>query len=763
MKKILLSAAAVFAALSMNAQEVCTFNADNALELDADNGTALAAGTVIGETESIVATIGADDTYKPQSAKFTVNGTEIAGGLQGGTNPKDADGGTPATTLVEPSSGAYLVFEAKADGYLYVMHKASSNKAYSVFEEGTAISYTFAAIGDAATDLGAVYNFTLPYEVENEQFVVKNSIEWAEQEYLKINDPDKYAAHQTTADDGTVSWTAIKVNGLGVIKFPVYKDCKYIVNANGSKLTAAGFAFSTEDNVSISSTSDGVTIIGEGSATPVEPTIELWTVAGGSNLLGSNWDTADTNNDMTSTDGVTYTLVKEGVVLEKGITYEYKVAKDHAWTEAYPSNNATLTVDETAIYTVTFTFNAESKEVSAATEKTGEAEVGEKTYSVIGTINGNWDNDTDMTWNEEYQVYGAMFENVAAGKYELKVRVNHDWAENYGTDGNNYVLELDKDAAVLYVIFNPETKAVSHIVPDSSEPVQPVGDAKIIALNVENALELDSENGTALAAGTEIAALDEVTCAIGADDTYKPQDVAAVINGATFKGGLQGGTNPKDADGGTPSTTLLAPVSGAYLEFTANEDGFLYVIHKASSNKAYTVFEEGTAIGYKFAAQGDASTDLGAVYSFELKGEGELNEVKNSVEWAEQEFLKATDPEKYAAHQTTNEDGTTSWTAIKVNGLGVIAFPIFKECKYIVNANGSKITAAAFAFSKADDVTIATEDGVVIYTGGGQTAIQSAKVVKVAADGAIYNIAGQKVSASYKGLVIKNGKKFIQK
>ena len=66
MKKILLSAAAVFAALSMNAQEICTFNPENALELDSENGTALTAGTVIGETESIVATIGADDTYKPR-------------------------------------------------------------------------------------------------------------------------------------------------------------------------------------------------------------------------------------------------------------------------------------------------------------------------------------------------------------------------------------------------------------------------------------------------------------------------------------------------------------------------------------------------------------------------------------------------------------------------------------------------------------------------------------------------------------------------
>ena len=755
MKKILLSAAAIFAALSMNAQEICTFNADNALELDADNGTALAAGTVIGETESIVATIGADDTYKPQSAKFTVNGTEIAGGLQGATNPKDADGGTASSTLLPPVSGAFIVFEAKADGYLYVMHKASSNKAYTVFEEGTAISYTFAAIGDAATDLGAVYEFTLPYEVENEQFVVKNSIEWAEQEYLKATNPEKYAAHTSTDAEGTTTWDPIKVNGLGVIKFPVYKDCKYIVNANGSKITAAGYAFSTADNLSISS--DGVTIIGEGGTTP---TIETWTVAGGSNLMGSNWDTTDTANDMKSTDGVTYTLVKEGVVLEKGVTYEFKVAKDHAWNEAYPSENKTLTVDETATYTVTFTFNADSKEVSATAEKTGEAVIGEKVYSVVGTLT-TWDDDVDMTWNEEDKVYTALFENVPAGKYELKVRVNHDWGENYGDNGDNYVLELEKDAQSVKIIFDPETKAITNEVVYAA-PV-PVGDAKIAVFNADNELALDADNGTALAAGTVIGTLEEVGCVIGADDTYKPQEVTAVINGTTVKGGLQGGTNPKDADGGTPSTTLLAPVSGAYLEFTANEDGFLYVIHKASSNKAYTVFEEGTAIGYKFAAQGDAATDLGAVYGFELKGEGELNELKNSVEWAEQEFLKASDPEKYAAHTSTDAEGATTWDPIKVNGLGVIAFPVFKECKYIVNANGSKITAAAYAFSKADDAVIATEDGVVIYTGGGQTAIKSAKVVKAAANGAIYNIAGQKVNASYKGLVIKNGKKYIQK
>ena len=284
------------------------------------------------------------------------------------------------------------------------------------------------------------------------------------------------------------------------------------------------------------------------------------------------------------------------------------------------------------------------------------------------------------------------------------------------------------------------------------------------AFNVENNLGLDSENGTALTAGTELASNEFVTITTGADDTYKPQEVAFKINGGdVFKGGLQGGTNPKDADGASPNTSLSAPVSGAFLAIEAKEDGFLYIIHKASSNKAYTVFEEGTAIGYKFAAQGDAATDLGAVYQFELEGEGELNEIVLPIDWAEQEFLEATDADKYAAHVTVDAEGNPSWEAIKVNGLGVIAFPVYKDCKYIVNANGSKITAAGFVFSKADDVTIATEDDIVIYKGGGETAIQGAKVATVAGNSAIYNLAGQKVNASYKGIVIKDGKKYIQK
>ena len=339
---------------TMEALEICAFNADNALGLDSENGTALISETVIGETASIVAKIGADDIYKPLPVTFTINGQEITGGLQGRTNPKDADGGVPAISLVQPASGAFLVFEAKADGFLYVMHRTLSNKAYTVFEEGTAISYTLAAIGDASTDLGAVYQFTLPYEVENEQFVVKNSIGYAEQEFLKITAPDKYNAHMSKNEGSMDVWNSIGVNGLGVIKFPVYKDCKYVVNANGSKIIATGFAFSTTDNVVIKS--GNILIMGTDD-NPINQNV--FSVIG--NFNDDNWSA---DHDMTKGSNGLYTVSVTGV--SKG-SYEFKVRVNHDWEESYGSNpsgdNCQLLVEDDNS-TVVITFNSMTHEIA---------------------------------------------------------------------------------------------------------------------------------------------------------------------------------------------------------------------------------------------------------------------------------------------------------------------------------------------------------------------------------------------------------------
>ncbi len=348
MKKFLLSAAAIMAAMTMNAQEVCTFNAENVLGLDADNGTALTAGTVIGETASIVATIGADDTYKPQSVKATAGDTEIDGGLQGATNPKDEDGTSSNTTLKVPVSGAFLQFEAKADGFLYVIHKASSNKAYTVFEEGEAIGYTFAAIGNK-DPLPEVYEFTLTgageYNWLKEAGIT--SVEFAEQEYLKATDKAAYDARWAAQDDGTTKWTNISAGGIGVIKFPVFADCKYVVNASGSKITAGGFVFSTEDNVTIKS--GDVTIIGEGGTTP-EPAGEVLKVAGAEGAMdyagtwaGNWWNLNETMDlDVSSYDYLWIDYDGFEGAIQFGIFYS-EWQKTESWGEVWYTDQVDLT------------------------------------------------------------------------------------------------------------------------------------------------------------------------------------------------------------------------------------------------------------------------------------------------------------------------------------------------------------------------------------------------------------------------------------
>lgn len=50
-----------------------------------------------------------------------------------------------------------------------------------------------------------------------------------------------------------------------------------------------------------------------------------------------------------------------------------------------------------------------------------------------------------------------------------------------------------------------------------------------------------------------------------------------------------------------------------------------------------------------------------------------------------------------------------------------------------------------------------------INIGGGTTGIGQVEVEKAAENGAIYNLAGQRVATSYKGVVIKNGKKYVNK
>ena len=571
MKKILLSAAAVFAAMSLNAQEICTFNPDNVLNLDADNGSALTAGTIIGETESIIATIGADDSYKPQDVASIINGVESKGGLQGSTNPKDADGGTPSSTLVQPASGAYLQFEAKADGFLYVIHKASSNKAYTVFEEGSAIGYTFAAFGNKEP-LPEVYQFTIEgggeYNYLSE--TDRTKIDFAEQEWLKVNNPEFYEANWAAQDDGTTKWTNVSANGLGVIKFAVAKDCKYIVNANGSKITAGGFVFSKEDNVLIQS-GEVVIYKGEGAAEPVK-----------------------------------------------------------------------------------------------------------KVYSVIGTLVGNWDVDTDMELVNG--VYSATIDIANAGSYEYKIRQDHEWAINWGDngdgtgvqDGPNFKAELPANSSIT-ITFDPATAKIDAYVTGGA--LEPEGEPVIAEIDWTQQEAFNNwcsgENGSTAVVGAEGL---EINVPAAGDNYWNPQTVVLNIEGEKVA------DNPD-------APAILA------------EDGRYQVIIVAKHPAGHLQVNLGTW---------DDGVSLQKDFDVE----------------------EATDFHEIVV------DFSEGWPA---------------DC--FSNVHVLWQSGALPGLSVLKSIQIIDLDA---------TAIKTVKAGKKF-EGAIYNLAGQKVNASYKGVVIKDGKKYIQK
>ena len=287
MKKLITITVAFLAAVCMNAQELCSFNPNDELGLGSNfnYNTTLYAGEVIGKTNSIVCTVGANDMYQSWSYSFSAGNGIIKGGLQGQTNPKDANGELPSRSLLPPVNGAFLRFEAKADGWLSVLLLASSNKAYTVFEDGKAIGYTFGAIGSASSGLGAVYQFAILGEGQNNE--VKNPIEFAEQEFLRATAPSKYNARWSWDAEGNKIWDQIKINGRGVIKFRVKKGGNYIVNANGSKITAAGFCFDTHGNTVIKA--DGTTILSAGTGFYNKRTIHVATAGTLPNLI-SNYE-----------------------------------------------------------------------------------------------------------------------------------------------------------------------------------------------------------------------------------------------------------------------------------------------------------------------------------------------------------------------------------------------------------------------------------------------------------------------------------------
>lgn len=222
----------------------------------------------------------------------------------------------------------------------------------------------------------------------------------------------------------------------------------------------------------------------EGGMDPLDST---YTVAGTSNLCGSEWDVSDTNNDMTLANGV-YTITYEDVPAGY---HEFKIAVNHDWAVSYGNEGANVQLNLDAVTTVVITFDPNT---TAITIKDGNGnvidgsssapEIGDDAvYSVAGTAGlcgtewdiGNTANDMTLVNG----VYTITYENVAAGEHAFKVVANHSWNNAYGdpnnSDYNNIVIYLSA-ASNVTITFNPATATVTakdgegNVLFGSSEP-----------------------------------------------------------------------------------------------------------------------------------------------------------------------------------------------------------------------------------------------------------------------------------------------------
>ena len=280
MKKFFFFAAALMvSAAAMATAEVYTpSQTDYPTETEAEAGTpktavdadsVLYTGTAFDVKNAFATTYQRVGLAANAYSKLTMNGVDIVAndaqwGIQGNDNPKDEGNGNPALTNVAPAQGAVFQLDVKQDGVIYVFHKASSNKHYTVFEifgnEKTSIGYDFAMITcpgnaeankkkvpflagvlckDIITDSLITYSPT----VDENGYVVDSGIVLPEIPMLREDVP----TYGKIADSTLVQKNgAYARNGLGVIAFPVAANTSYYVNACGSKMSLAAIAFETE-------------------------------------------------------------------------------------------------------------------------------------------------------------------------------------------------------------------------------------------------------------------------------------------------------------------------------------------------------------------------------------------------------------------------------------------------------------------------------------------------------------------------------------
>ena len=147
--------------------------------------------------------------------------------------------------------------------------------------------------------------------------------------------------------------------------------------------------------------------------------------------MGTGWDLNNKENDMALQADGTYKLVKENLTLAAG-NYEYKAAKDRAWTTAVPQNgNQTLKIAKAGKYTVTFVLDIKASKLTATPTLQEEVEV-IPTVAIAGDMN-EWSETANLLTLAADKLTATATINLAEAKdYGFKVILGGNWLSDGG-------------------------------------------------------------------------------------------------------------------------------------------------------------------------------------------------------------------------------------------------------------------------------------------------------------------------------------------
>ncbi|MDE6556080.1 MAG: hypothetical protein K2K55_03860, partial [Duncaniella sp.] len=269
------------------------------------------------------------------------------------------------------------------------------------------------------------------------------------------------------------------------------------------------------------------------------------------------------------------------------------------------------------------------------------------------------------------------------------------------------------------------------------------------------------EAGTVIAQGAagvlQLAYADDWGASGISANGYNSVKVNGVDCGKTTDGAV-GNSNPS----GWSITT--AATSGAVFRLDAKKDGYVVLLSKYSTNKNYWVFEglageEEMCVAYQMGMQvkNDAFPTGRLEFALPADKDGYLNaEAPDFDKYVSGVAIKW--PEKIVLGDEA--------TDVKASGFGAIAFPVYEGCSYLYGAQGSKMTSVGFIYTNEPPVVTIYGTGdeapaeMTFTFFGGSSEIENV-IVEDNVNAPMYNIYGQRVNEDYKGLVIKNGVKFI--